>query len=224
MHFLHVNPAQQLEKTCILCKVRRKQRHFRDRDQRFILEGPSIPCSEGHRKDSTIREKIGRDYLATKQWEKDDKWIPTGWTLMDSTTTLFYKIPEPSKSLIESYANYTLDHIYYFTHEHPQKLDPKSLYRWCDDSEGQCFDHLMEQFRWNKMIEVLLPLIQLPLKPTWLKFTVLRCAHCGRCVEEEDSRLHGCLNCCCNVCHRLVSHQHYKTGPRPTLDPQIRRI
>ena len=224
IHFLNDNPTQLMEKACMLCKVKRKHRRFRDRDQRFILEGPSIPYSEGHRKDPIIREKISHNYLATKQWDWDDKWIPTEWTLMNSTTILFYKIPEPPKSLIESHVNYTLDHIYYFTHGHPQKLDSKSLYRWCDDSEGQCYDHLMEQFGLNKTIDALLPLIQLPLKPMWLRFTVLRCAHCGRCVEEGDSRLYGCLNCCCNVCHRLISHQHYRTGPRRTPNPQIRRI
>ena len=155
--FKYDSQTQRLQNACILCKTTRKHQHFRDRDERFILEGPSITCSEGHRKDPIIREKISHNYLATKQWDKDDKWIPTEWTLMDSTTNLFYKIPEPPKSLIESCVSYTLDHIYYFTHGHPQKFDPKSLYRWSDDADGQCYDHLMKQFGLNKTIEALLP-------------------------------------------------------------------
>ena len=224
INFWNDRPNQQLEKACMLCKTKRKHRHFRDRDERFILEGPSRPYFEGHRKDPIIREKISHNFLATKQWDKDDKWIPTEWTLMDSATTLFYKIPEPPKSLVESYVNYTLDHIYYFTQGHPQKLDPKSLYRWCDDADGQCYNHLMEQFGLNRMIEALLPLIQLPPKPVWLRFTMLRCAHCGRCVEEGDSRVHGCLNCFCDVCHRQIGYQHYRTGPRRKPNPKVRRI
>lgn len=222
--FRNDSPTLPLEKACMLCKTKRKHRHFRDRDEHFILEGPSKTCSEGHRKDPIIREKISHNYLASKQWDKDDEWTPTEWILMDSTTHLFYKIPEPPKSLIESCVSYTLDHIYYFTHGHPQKLDPKSLYRWSDDADGQCYDHLMKQFGLNKTIEALLPWIQLPPKPVWLRFTVLRCAHCGRCVEEGDPRVNGCLNCCCDVCHRTIGYQHYRTGPRRTPNPQIRRI
>ena len=224
IHFWNDSPAQRLEKACMLCKVKRKHPHFRDGDERFVLESPTIPCSVGHRKDPIIREKISHNYLATKKWDNVDKWIPTEWTLMDSTTALFYKIPELPQALIESYADYTLDHIYYFTHGHPRRLDPKSLYRWCDDADGQCYNHLMEQFGLNKTTEALLPLIHLPSKPMWLSFTVLRCSHCGRCVEEGDSRLHGCLNCCCDVCDCLIDYQHYRTGPRRTPNPQIRRI
>ena len=215
IHILFWNDSttQRLEKACMLCKVNRQHQRFRGGDERFVIEGPTMSCSKGRIRKPIIEGKISTKYSATKKWK---------WNLLDSTTTLFYNIPEPPRSLVESYVNYTLDHIYYFTHGHPRRLDPKSLYRWGD--EGLCYNHLMEQFGLSKTMEALLPLIQLPLEPVWLRFAVLRCSHCGRCVEEGDSRLHGCLNCCCDVCHRLISYQHYRTGPRQTQNPQIRRI
>lgn len=224
INFWNDRPTQWLEKACMLCKTKRKRRHFRDKDERFVLETPSIYSLVGNREDPIVKERISHSHLADSQWDTNDKLIPTEWILVNSTTTLFYRIPEPPKSIIESYVNYTLDHMYYFTHGHPQKLDPKSLYRWYDDADGQYYDHLMEQLGLNKTIEALLLLIQLPPKPVWLRFTVLRCAHCGRCVEEGDPRLHGFLNCFCDVCPRQVHYQHYRTGPRRTANPQIRRI
>lgn len=215
VHFWNDRQNERLEKACMLCKIKRKHQRFQDGDERLVIEGPAKSCSKGHIKSSIIRENITPDRSATEKLE---------WTLTDPTTALFYKIPEPSKSLVESYVDYTFDHIYHFTHGHPRRLDPRSLYRWYKLADGLCYDHLMEQFGTNKTIEALLPLIQLPPKPTWLRFTVLRCLHCGKCVEEGDSRLHGCLNCCCDVCHRRISHQHYRTGPRQTQNPQLRRI
>ena len=60
---------------------------FRDRDERFILQSPSIPCSEERRKEPIKTETISHNYLADKWWDKDDRWIPLEWALvMDSTT------------------------------------------------------------------------------------------------------------------------------------------
>ena len=211
----HDSPTQPQEKACMLCKIKQKHRRFRDGDERFVIEGPTISCSKGHIKSPIKRGNVSPDHSATKKLKQ---------TLMDPTTALFYKIPEHPKSLVESYVDYTLDHIYYSTHGHPRRLDPRSLYRWHRLGDGLCYDHLMEQFGTNETIEALLPLIQLPPKPVWLRFTVLRCSHCGRCVGEGDSRLQGCLNCCCDVCHRLIDYQHYRAGPRQTQNPQIPRI
>ena len=225
IHFWNDSRTQRLEKACMLCKTKRKHRLFRHSDERFVLEAPSIDCYGGHKQDFMMKEKINHSYLARNQWDKDDRWVPLEWALIsDSTTTLFYKMPQPPKSLVESYVNYTLDHVYYFTHRHPQKLDPKSLYRWHDIADGLCYDHLMEQFGSNSAIEPLLPLIQMSSRPLWLRFTVLRCTHCGRCVEEGDPREHGCMKCLCDACLRVVDYQHYRTGPGLKPNPEIRRI
>ena len=224
VHFWDDRGIERLEKACMLCKTKRKPRLFRDRDERFILEGPSITCSGGHRQDPIITEKVSDSYLADKRWDKDDRWIPLEWGSVKDSTTLFYNIPQPPKSLVESHVSYALDHIYYSTHGHPQRLDPKSLYRWHDIADGLCYDHLMEQFESNSTIERLLPWIQTSSRPLWLRFTVLRCTHCGRCVEEGDPRKYGCMKCLCDVCLRVIDYQHYRTGPRRTPHPQIRRI
>ncbi len=108
IHFWNDSRIQRLGKACMLCKTKRKHRTIRDRDERFILVGPSRPCSEGHRKDPMLIEKISHNDLARNQWDNDNKWVPTEWTLMDSTTTLFYKIPQPPKSLVENYVSYTV--------------------------------------------------------------------------------------------------------------------
>ena len=225
VHFWNDRRIRRLEKACMLCKTKRKHRLFRDRDERFVLEAPTTNCYDGHKNDPRMKEKISHSHLARKRWDRDNRWIPLEWALVtDSTTTLFYKTPQPPKSLIESSISYTLDHIYYFTHGHPQKLDPQSLYRWHDIADGLCYDHLMEQFGPNSTIERLLPLIQTSSRPMWLRFTVLRCTHCGRCVEEGDPRKYGCMKCLCDVCIRHIGYQHYRTGPRRTPNPQIRRI
>ena len=225
VRFWNDRPKFPLEKACMLCKTKRKRRHSRDKDERFVLEAPSTDCYDGHRADLIMKEKISHSYLAEKQWDKDDKWMPLEWALVkNSTSTLFYKIPKPPKSLVESNLNYTSDHIHYFSHGYPRQLDPKSLFRWSDDANGLCYDHLMQQFGSNSTIERLLPSIRTSSRPVWLRFTVLRCGHCGRCVEEGDPRVHGCLNCFCDVCSRLPDYQHYRTGPKRTPNPQIRRI
>ena len=223
--FWDERPKRPLEKACMLCKTKRKRRHFRDKDERFVLEAPSTDCYNGHRADLIMKEKISHSHLARKQLDKDDRWIPLEWTLvMDSTTTLFYKIPKPPKSLVESNLNYTLDYIHYFNHGYSRHLDPKSLFRWTGEADGLCYDHLMQQFGSNSTIERLLPLIRTSSRPMWLRFTVLRCTHCGRCVEEGDPRKRGCMKCLCDVCLRLPGYQHYRTGPGRTPNPQIRRM
>lgn len=69
-----------------------------------------------------MKEKISHSYLAQKQWDKDDRWIPLEWSLItDSTKALLYKMPQTPKSLVERYVNYTLDHVHYFTHRHLTK-------------------------------------------------------------------------------------------------------
>ena len=121
INFWNDRPKKPLEKACMLCKIKRKRRYFRDKDERFVLEVLAIYSLIRNRASSTLilKEKINYNDLADAHWDKDNKWMLTEWILMDSITTLFYKIPEPLKSLIESYVNYTLDHIYYFTHGHP---------------------------------------------------------------------------------------------------------
>ena len=217
VHFWNDKTTRPIEKACILCNIKGKHRRFRDGDVRLVVEGPAVSCSKSHihKPNPIIDKKTSHKYSTTDRWK---------WNLIPSTTTLFYNIPEPPQSLIESHVNYTLDHIYYATHGHPRRLDPKNLYRWDDKSDGQCYDHLMDQFGSTKSVEALLPLIHLPVKPAWLRFTMILCTHCGRHVEEGDSRLHGCLSCCCDVCHREVDQQFYRTGPRRTPNPQIRRI
>ena len=218
------SPNRLLEKACMLCKTKRIRRKFGNRDERLVLNSPSQHRSDGHRKDPIMREKIRLNYLAKAQWTKDDKWIPTEWTIMDHTTALFYKIPKTPKPLVESCLDYTLEHMYYFSHGYPRELDPKKLFRWSLPADGICYDHLMDQFGSNSTIEALLPLIQISPRPMWLRFTVLRCTHCGRCIEEGDKRKYGCMKCFCDVCHRSVDQQHCRTGPRRTHNPQIRRI
>ena len=222
VQFWRDKTTRPLEKVCVLCNIKGKHRRFRDGDVRLVMEGPAISCSKSHinKHKPIIDGKTSHRYSTTDRW-KTDRWK---WDLIDYRRTLLYNIPEPPQSLIESHVNYTLDHMYYATHGHPRRLDPKNLYRWDDKAGGQCYDHLMDQFGSSKSVEALLPLIHLPVKPAWLRFTMILCTHCGRHVDEGDSRLHGCLKCCCDVCHRQLDQKFYRAGPRRTPNPQIRRI
>ena len=65
--FWDERPKRPLEKACMLCKTKRKRRHFRDKDERFVLEAPSTDCYNGHRADLIMKEKISHSHLARKQ-------------------------------------------------------------------------------------------------------------------------------------------------------------
>lgn len=48
----------------------------------------------------------------------------------------------------------------------------------------------------------------------WATFQVLRCFHCARCVEDNDTRGAGCAQCMCNVCPRLITQHSLGFGRR----------
>lgn len=107
--------------------------------------------------------------------------------------------------------------------DHGIDLDQKHLYQ-SGGRRPRCYAHLMAQFGSDRATEPLLPFIIIPTdRPSWIKFTVLRCLHCGSGIEG-DTRLEGCLKCLCNVCPRNPDYQIYRTGPRRSLYPQVNRI
>ena len=62
-------------------------------------------------------------------------------------------------------------------------------------------------------VEALMPFVIAPLiLPTWIRFAVLRCFHCGRCISEGDTRLMGCRDCNCDYCPRRPDHHFRRCG------------
>ncbi len=98
---------------------------------------------------------------------------------------MFYKTRDCPRSLIERRPEYTLNDISYARKGYPQELIPKGLFQGFIPGPDRCYDHLMEQFTSNRAIEARLPLVEIPSKPMWLRFAVLRYRHCRSCVEGD---------------------------------------
>lgn len=72
----------------------------------------------------------------------------------------------------------------------------------------------MRRFTPDPVVEALMPFVTPPtLFPTWIRFLVLRCTHCGRCISEGDTRLEGCRDCKCDYCPRLPDRHFRRCGP-----------